>query len=129
MVGNSRQVNNAVVGVDHDRSWTEGLYTERDQNHKIKFGSELDHNWTTDETDATGKGQYVFSDSTTTQVDENKKVIDTVSHDVSGQVDAEWDDSLLERTDLEGKALYIATFKKSFERKTKAMVFILRQRT
>ena len=36
--------NNAVVGVEHNRSWTEGLYTERDQNHKIKFGSELDHN-------------------------------------------------------------------------------------
>ena len=70
----------------------------------------MDHNWTTDETEATGKGQYVFSDSTTTQVDDNK-VIDTVSHDVSGQVEADWDDSLLERTDLEGKALYIATFK------------------
>ena len=27
--------NNATVGVDHARSWTENAYTERDQSHKI----------------------------------------------------------------------------------------------
>ncbi len=105
--------NSAAVGVNHDRNWLEGSNVERDQSHKVIVGSELDHNWTTDETEAKGKGQYIFNDSTTTQVDSNKTVTDSVSHDVSGQVGAEWENNLFEKTDWEGKALYAASFKKS----------------
>lgn len=106
-------VNNAGVTTTHDRNWTEGDSVTRDQNHKVVVGSKLDHNFSTDETVATGKGQYVFTDATTTQVDPNKQTVDSVSHDVGGQVSSDWENNLTERTDWEGKASYAATFKKS----------------